>query len=100
MDALVLLAQGAPDVRNVHRRATGRVLELACEGGVPDGQAEGEEGAEEGLRRGERMRKVGRGKESGGEGASLLFLRIVVWQPFKQLAFNHCACRRSAGRIS
>jgi len=30
----------------------------------------------------------------------LLFLRIVFWQPVLVLAFNHCACRRSAGCIS
>ena len=29
-----------------------------------------------------------------------MFLRIVFWQPVNTLAFNHCACRRSAGRIS
>ena len=31
---------------------------------------------------------------------ALLFLRIVFWQPVWTLAFNHRACRRSAGRIS
>ena len=60
------------------------------------------------------MPEVGRGGR-GGEGKGLgvdmwegeaeihrasLLIRILYWQPFGQLALNHCACRRSAGRIS
>ena len=36
----------------------------------------------------------------GGIIRALLFPRIVYWQPVELLAFDHCACRHSAGHIS
>jgi len=41
---------------------------------------------------------VGKGRYRGND--VILFLKIVVWQPFYLLVFNHCACRRSARRIA
>ena len=39
-------------------------------------------------------------RELGSCRVLLLFRRIVFWQPVSLLAFNHCAYRIIAGRIS
>ena len=49
----------------------------------------GTEASEGGRGVGGHVRKGGRGGRGGGEGGE--GLRIVYWQPFGKLAFNHCA---------
>ena len=89
-------------------RANVRVVYVNCVGTTKVGETlvitvgEGGLGETEGGR-GERRvsggREVGGGERWGGGGENW-GLRIVFWQLFTLLAFNHCAYRRSTGRIS